>query len=85
MAAVRNQPRFPRSHLPGIAAGRRHRLVLDSQLAVAGSEAGLVVVIARPRRADEADVARSGGVGVKITAWAQGARMLSGLSLLVED
>ncbi len=85
MAAVRNQPWFPRSLLPGMAAGRRHRLVLDPQLVVAGSEAGLVVVIARPSRADGADAARGGGASVKITAWAQGVRMWSGLSLLVED
>jgi hypothetical protein len=32
VAAVRSQPWFPRSHLPGMAAGRRHRLVLDPSL-----------------------------------------------------
>ena len=42
------------------------------QLVVAGSEAGLVVVIARPSRADGADVGRGGGAGVKIAAGALG-------------
>jgi hypothetical protein len=69
----------------GIAAGRRHRLILDPSARCRGPGAGLVVVIARPSRADGADVARGGGVGVNITVWAQGTRMLSGLSLLVED
>ena len=55
------------------------------RLVVAGSEAGLVVVIARPSRADGADVGRGGGAGVKIAAGALGVRMWSGLSLLVED
>ncbi len=32
VAAVRSQPRFPRSHLPGMAAGRRHGPVLDPSL-----------------------------------------------------
>jgi hypothetical protein len=54
----------------GIAAGRRHRLVLDPSACCRGPEAGLVAVIARPNRADGADVARGGGASVKVTAWA---------------
>jgi hypothetical protein len=45
---------------------------LGSPACPRGSEACLVVVIARPSRADGADVARGGGAGVEITAGAQG-------------
>ena len=65
---------IPGSLLSGIAAaGRRYWLVLDPQLAAAGSEAGLVGVIARPSRADGADVACDGGAGVKSPLGLRGA------------
>ncbi len=55
-------------------AGRRHRLVLDPQLVVAGSEARLVGVIARPSRAGGSRHSTRWRRRREITAWAPGRR-----------
>ena len=62
--------RHPVRQPPGIAAGRRHGPVLDPAACCRGSEAGLVVVIARRSRAEGADAAPVGSRERENHRWA---------------